>query len=46
MENMIVPGNGGKDSAYLHIFLKFKYGMSPLTVTWSPVLYDLWIRKF
>ena len=35
----IVPGSGGKDSAYAAHILKFKYGMSPLTVTWSPVLY-------
>ena len=31
----IVPGSGGKDSAYAAHILKFKYGMSPLTVTWS-----------
>ena len=35
----IVPGSGGKDSAYAAHILKFKYGMSPLTVTWSPILY-------
>lgn len=35
----IVPGSGGKDSCYAAHVLKFKYGMSPLTVTWSPVLY-------
>ena len=35
----IVPGSGGKDSAFAAHVLKFKYGMSPLTVTWSPILY-------
>ncbi len=35
----IVPGSGGKDSAYAAHVLKYKYGMSPLTVTWSPILY-------
>ncbi len=35
----IVPGSGGKDSAYAAHILKYKYGMSPLTVTWSPILY-------
>lgn len=35
----IVPGSGGKDSAYASHLLKYKYGMNPLTVTWSPHLY-------
>lgn len=35
----IVPGSGGKDSCYAAHVLKFKYGMSPLTVTWPPILY-------
>jgi len=35
----IVPGSGGKDSAYQAHILKYKYGMHPLTVTWSPILY-------
>lgn len=35
----IVPGSGGKDSAYQAHVLKYKYGMNPLTVTWSPILY-------
>ena len=35
----IVPGSGGKDSAYAAHVLKYKYGMHPLTVTWSPILY-------
>lgn len=35
----IVPGSGGKDSAYQAHILKYKYGMHPLTVTWPPILY-------
>ena len=35
----IVPGSGGKDSAYQSHILKHKYGMNPLTITWSPILY-------
>ncbi len=35
----IVPGSGGKDSCYASDILKRKYGMNPLTVTWSPILY-------
>ena len=35
----IVPGSGGKDSRYTSHILKFKYGMNPLTVTWSPHIY-------
>jgi N-acetyl sugar amidotransferase len=35
----IVPGSGGKDSCFATHILKYKYGMSPLTVTWPPILY-------
>lgn len=35
----IVPGSGGKDSAFTSHILKTKYGMNPLTVTWAPHLY-------
>ena len=35
----IVPGSGGKDSCYASHLLKYKYGMSPLTVTWPPIMY-------
>ena len=35
----LVPGSGGKDSAYQAHILKYKYGMNPLTVTWSPIMY-------
>ncbi len=35
----LVPGSGGKDSAFQSHILKDKYGMHPLTVTWPPILY-------
>jgi N-acetyl sugar amidotransferase len=35
----VVPGSGGKDSAFAAHVLKYKYGMHPLTVTWPPMLY-------
>lgn len=35
----IVPGSGGKDSAFQAHILKYKYGMHPLTVTWPPIMY-------
>ncbi len=37
--DVIVPGSGGKDSAFTSHILKYKYGMNPLTVTWAPHLY-------
>ena len=37
--DVVVPGSGGKDSAYTAHILKDKYGMNPLTVTWAPHLY-------
>lgn len=37
--DVIVPGSGGKDSAYTSHILKAKYGMNPLTVTWAPHKY-------
>jgi N-acetyl sugar amidotransferase len=37
--DVIVPGSGGKDSAYTAHLLKYKYGMHPLTVTWAPHKY-------
>jgi len=37
--DVIVPGSGGKDSAYTSHILKYKYKMNPLTVTWAPHLY-------
>ncbi|MBI5793897.1 N-acetyl sugar amidotransferase [Candidatus Uhrbacteria bacterium] len=35
----VVPGSGGKDSAFTSHLLKYKYGMNPLTITWAPHLY-------
>ncbi len=37
--DVMVPVSGGKDSAFVAHQLKYKYGMHPLTVTWSPHLY-------
>jgi len=37
--DVIVPGSGGKDSAFTSHILKYRYGMNPLTVTWAPHLY-------
>ncbi len=43
----LVPGSGGKDSAYQAHALKYKYGMNPLTVTWPPILYtDYGLRNW
>jgi len=41
----ILPGSGGKDSFYASHILKTKYGMHPLTVTWSPDIYTDWGYK-
>jgi len=35
----IISGSGGKDSSTQAHILKYKYGMNPLTVTYSPMLY-------
>jgi N-acetyl sugar amidotransferase len=37
--DVLVPGSGGKDSAFVAHQLKTKYGMHPLTVTWAPFRY-------
>lgn len=43
----VVPGSGGKDSAYAAHVLKYKYGMHPLTITWPPILYtDYGLQNF
>lgn len=43
----IVPGSGGKDSAFTAHILKFRYGMHPLTVTWAPHMYtDIGFKNF
>lgn len=45
--DVIVPGSGGKDSAYTAHVLKYKYGMNPLTVTWAPHAYtDIGWKNF
>lgn len=43
----VVPGSGGKDSAFTAHILKYKYGLNPLTVTWAPHLYtDIGWKNF
>lgn len=37
--DVIVPCSGGKDSSYVAHQLKYVYGMNPLCITWSPLLY-------
>lgn len=45
--DVIVPGSGGKDSAFTSHILKYKYKMNPLTVTWAPHLYtEIGFRNF
>jgi N-acetyl sugar amidotransferase len=45
--DVVVPGSGGKDSAYTSHLLKYKYGMNPLTVTWAPHKYtDIGWKNF
>ena len=34
--DVVVPGSGGKDSAFVAHQLKYKYKMNPLCVTWAP----------
>jgi len=41
----LIPGSGGKDSAYQAHILKYKYGMNPLTVTWPPIMYTDYGRQ-
>ncbi|UCB56887.1 MAG: N-acetyl sugar amidotransferase [Candidatus Omnitrophota bacterium] len=38
--DVVVPCSGGKDSGLLAHKLKYEYGMHPLCVTWSPLLYS------
>jgi len=45
--DVVVPGSGGKDSAYTAHILKTKYGMHPLVVTWAPFEYtDIGWKNF
>ena len=45
--DVVVPGSGGKDSAYTAHILKYKYGMNPLTVTWAPHMFtDIGTKNF
>jgi len=37
--DVICPGSGGKDSAFVAHKLKSEFGMNPLTVTWAPHIY-------
>jgi len=36
--DVLVPVSGGKDGSFVAHQLKTKYGMNPLTVTWSPLV--------
>ena len=45
--DVVVPSSGGKDSGYVAHQLRYKYGMNPLTVTWSPLEYtDIGFQNF
>ncbi len=45
--DVVVPGSGGKDSAYTAHVLKTEYGMHPLCVTWAPFKYtDIGRKNF
>lgn len=37
--DVIVPCSGGKDGSFVAHQLKYKYNMTPLTVTWAPNIY-------
>lgn len=43
--DILVPCSGGKDASYVAHYLKEKYGMNPLTVTWAPFEYTEIGRK-
>lgn len=45
--DVVVPSSGGKDSIFVAHQLKHKWGMNPLTVTWSPMIYtDIGYRNY
>lgn len=37
--DVVVPASGGKDSGFVAHELKTRWGMNPLTVTWTPMIY-------
>tara|TARA_B100001123_G_C15300734_1_gene1020935 strand:- start:1367 stop:2545 length:1179 start_codon:yes stop_codon:yes gene_type:complete len=37
--DVVIPCSGGKDGSWVAHQMKHKYGMNPLTVTWSPLKY-------
>ena len=37
--DVVVPSSGGKDSGFVAHQLREKWGMNPLTVTWTPMIY-------
>ena len=43
--DIVVPCSGGKDGSYVAHQLKNEYGMHPLCVTWSPLIYTEIGRK-
>ena len=45
--DVVIPSSGGKDSGYVAHQLKYKYGMNPLLVTWTPLIYtDIGFKNF
>ncbi|MEK7084797.1 MAG: N-acetyl sugar amidotransferase [Patescibacteria group bacterium] len=45
--DIVVPGSGGKDSAYTAHYLQTVHGMHPLVVTWAPFVYtDIGWKNF
>lgn len=45
--DVIVPASGGKDGGYVAHQLKHRWGMNPLTITWSPFEYtDIGFKNF
>ena len=45
--DVLVPSSGGKDSSFTAHQLKYHYGMNPLTITWTPLIYtDIGYKNF
>ncbi len=38
----LIPGSGGKDSFFASHYMRTRFGMHPLTVTWAPHVYTEW----